>query len=142
MFPIRNYVKVVHDFVPAKVDAPAVLDGYEVFDLLCPVSKLTGHRENPLSLLDSLMNDPAKSRQIAAFMQELPTIDAPRGLSDDDLVGMMMDRLSTGTPAEDDKYRSMLESVAGDILSSVGMHENKVVEVEEKAPAPEDSAIG
>lgn len=120
MFPIRNYVRVTHDFVRGKVNAPAVLDGFEVFDLLCPVSKLTGHRENPLSLLDSLMNDPAKSRQLQAFMQELPTIDAPHGLSDDDMVGMLMDRLSTGTPAENERYRVILESVAGDILNQTG----------------------
>lgn len=141
MFPSHNIKKIVHE-IERVVDAPSVLEGSDIFDLLCPVSKLTGHRENPLSLLKSLMNDPVKSRALESIMQELPTIDAPRGLSDDDLVGMMMDRLSTGTPAEDDKYRRMLESVAGDILNSVGLQESEVETVEEKSLSPEDAAIG
>lgn len=139
MFPTCSISVSVNDS-RQHLTAPLVIDGVEAYEVLCPVSKLTGHRENPLSLLKSLMNDPVKSRQLDAFLQELPTIDAPKGLSDDDMVDLMMDRLSTGTPAEDDKYRRMLESVAGDILHSVGMAESTVAEV--KSDSPEDGAIG
>lgn len=140
MFPRHNTDKIHHE-VKLVVNAPNIIEGVEIYELLCPVSKLTGHRENPLSLLKSLMNDSVKSRQLDAFLQELPTIDAPRGLADDELVDMMMERLSTGTPAEDDKYRTYLESVAGDILDSVGMRESKEQKAE-PASSPEDSAIG
>lgn len=139
MFPTCSIFIVINES-RQRLTAPRVIDGVEAYEVLCPVSKLTGHRENPLSLLKSLMNDPVKSRQLDAFLQELPTIDVSKGLSDDDMVDLMMDRLSTGTPAEDDKYRRMLESVAGDILNSLGVSESKVEAV--KSDSPEDVSIG
>lgn len=111
MISITKY-KVRHDLAFRPDDIfPVVIQGVEAYDVLCPVSKFTGHRENPLKLLRSLTLDPARSRALEMFMQEIPTIASDPRLSDTDRVSLMMDRLSTGTPSEDERYRQMLEQV-------------------------------
>ena len=76
-----------------------VIEGAELFDVIAPVSKFTGHRENPLSLLGKLTG--AKADVLNAVLQELPTISSDSRLSDEDRVAYIVERCSSGTPAED-----------------------------------------
>ena len=94
---------------------PVVLEGAEVFDILCPVSKLTGHRENPLSLISRVLT-PDKSRALQLALQEIPA-DPQEGsnMSDDDYLNMLVPRLSSGSPSEDAMVRERLASMI-DIL--------------------------
>lgn len=76
-----------------------VIEGAELFDVVAPVSKFTGHRENPLSLLGKLTG--AKADVLNVVLQELPTVASDPRLSDEDRVAYIVERCSTGTPAED-----------------------------------------
>lgn len=98
-----------------KVDLPNVIEGAEVYDVLCPVSKKTGHRENPLSLLVKVL-PPDKERLAASILQELPSIrqEYP-DISDGDAIDLCVDRLSTGSPFEDGQVRDALMNAA-DVL--------------------------
>lgn len=92
-------------------DCPCIIDGVDVLDALCPVSKKTGLRENPLSLIRKLITDPAKQALLGAMLQELPTDNSQSGLTDDQKFEMCFQRLSTGTPAENDVIRDNLLAI-------------------------------
>lgn len=76
-----------------------VIEGADLYDVVAPVSKFTGHRENPLSLLAKLTG--AKADVLNVVLQELPTVASDPRLSDEDRVAYIVERCSTGTPAED-----------------------------------------
>lgn len=87
-----NEVPVVAPVVP-------VMEGLELLDVVCPVSKATGHRQSPFKLLGKLTG--AKADVLNAVLQELPTIVSDPRLSDEDRVAYIVERCSSGTPAED-----------------------------------------
>lgn len=77
---------------------PAVIEGADIFDTLCPFNKFNGHRENPLSLLGKITG--ADSQLLNSILQELPTIASDPNLTDEDRVNFLVPRLCSGTPAE------------------------------------------
>lgn len=108
------------------LDVPdSVIEGAELFDTLCPVNKLTGHRSSVFKLLGKLTG--AKADLLNAVLQELPTVQSDPRLSDQDRVDYLVSRLSTGTPAED---ALMAERIMND-LDALGLSSkqaDKVVE--------------
>lgn len=80
--------------------APCIVDGVELLDTLCPVSKKTGLRENPLSLIRKLAADPAKQMLLYQCLQELPVDNSQADLTEDMKFEMTPQRLMVGTPAE------------------------------------------
>lgn len=76
-----------------------VIEGADILDVVCPVSKFTGHRESAFKLLGKLTG--AKADLLNAVLQEIPSLASDSRLSDEDRVAAIVDRLSTGTPAED-----------------------------------------
>lgn len=106
-----------------KGDMPYLCDGVDVLEMLCPVSKVTGLRENPLSLIRKLVTDPAKQALLYQFLQEVPTDSSQSNLSDEERFNMCIQRLDCGTPAENDAMREILMNVfdhASSALNSVG----------------------
>lgn len=98
-----------------KVSAPSIIEGADIFDVLCPVSKKTGHRENPLSLLSKVL-PPDKSVLASQILQEIPSIRQENpNLSDSDAIDLCVSRFSSGSPYEDGIVRDRLMSVA-DVL--------------------------
>lgn len=95
-------------------DYPVVIDGVEVYDLICPVSNLTGNRTNPVDLLKMALPD-KDYRFINQILQEVPTIPSDSNLSDEDRVSMLTMRLVSGTPAEDEFVTRQLMKVV-DVL--------------------------
>lgn len=100
---------------------PVVIEGVEAYDLLCPVSSVTGCRENPLSLLKSLVNDPQKSRALDMILQELPSISSPTGLDNDTLFEQLQSVFEGTTFYEDDKFAERLMHISSDLLKTVGV---------------------
>lgn len=76
-----------------------VIEGADILDVVCPVSKFSGHRESPFKLLGKLTG--AKSDLLNSVLQEIPSIASDSRLTDADRVDMVVQRLSSGTPAED-----------------------------------------
>lgn len=110
-----------------KVELPNIIEGADVFDVLCPVSKATGHRENPLSLLTKVL-PPDKERLASLILQEIPAIQSenPR-ISDADAIEMCVSRFSSGSKFEDGQVREALFKAA-DLLFP-GMSEEQKSEV-------------
>lgn len=101
------------DVVPPVVDSPRIVEGVEVIDTLLPVSKLTGRREDPLTLLKSQFSK--DSRLLDSLLQELPTIPSDPNLSDADKVQLLAGKFDQGTPADNDAFVSRLMEVS-DVL--------------------------
>lgn len=121
-------------------DQPLIIEGADLYDAIAPVSSLTGRRENVVSLLSRLQSDPEMSRVMNVLLQELPSIQSDPRLTDEDRINLLTERLSVGTPAEDDAVRRRLESVA-DILFANSPHVVKDVVSDGKISFnPEDAA--
>lgn len=95
--------------------APVVIEGVNELEVLCPISKLTGNRENPLQLINKLL-PPDKAQLLSGILQELPATSNDSRLSDEDRFSLLKSRLLTGTPSEDAQWMSYLSSVA-DVLN-------------------------
>lgn len=99
---------------PVMFDVPIAIEGALEFETLCPVSNVTGHRANPLTLLKLALSD-KNSRLLDVILQELPTVQQMTGVDDDMKLELLASRLSTGTLAEQDQLVSQLQKVA-DVL--------------------------
>lgn len=98
--------------------APVVFDGAEVLDALCPVSSLTGNRMSIYEAVQMVGNEKF-SRAIDALLPEIPSIAIDSRLSDDDRVSMLMSRLDTGLPSENEAYRGYLTKIIDDFKVDV-----------------------
>lgn len=94
-----NEIKVVDSKDLFGREMPKVIEGAELYDSLCPVSKLTGKRCNPLSLLGMITG--AKADVLQSILLQLPVVSSNPELSDEDRVQFVVERCSTGSPAED-----------------------------------------
>lgn len=100
-----------NDFdVQLETSAPNVISGVVEVDTLLPVSKFTGRREDPLTLLKSQFSK--DSRLLDALLQQLPTIPSDPNLSDEDKVMMLAGKFDQGTPADNDALVQRLMSVS------------------------------
>lgn len=95
-------------------DIPCVIEGINELDVLCPVSKLTGNRENPLHLVNKIL-PPDKAQLLGGILQEIPPSSNDSRLTDADRFDLVKTRLMTGTPAEDAQWMDYLASVS-DVL--------------------------
>lgn len=91
-----------------------LIEGITEYDTLCPVSKLTGHRVDPTSLLRVALSD-KNSRLLSAILQDLPEVNSMPGVSDEQKIELLVSRHATGTMAEQDIVREQLASIA-DVL--------------------------
>lgn len=124
MFGLAHPRKKEIGFAVVAPDTP-IIEGAVDIDTLCPVSKLTGHRTNPLTLLGIALGD-KQSRLLDKLLQELPTVQS-MDVSDEDKISLLASRLSTGSLAEHDALVDSLASVA-DTLFSDSSRDDKAVQ--------------
>lgn len=119
MFEHRNYN--IRSFIPVSVERSFLIDGADVYCQLCPVSSVTGYRQNPLELLKVLSNDPAWQRNLAVVLQEIPSVIADDKLSSEDKFAFLRHRFLSGTPSEDLNYSKLLASAVDDYLAMLDL---------------------
>lgn len=66
---------------------PVLIDGAEAIETLCPVSKLTGHRTNALTLLGMVTD--SNARLLDSILQVLPSVQE-MNVSDDVKIDMLV----------------------------------------------------
>lgn len=139
MFNIPNYVRIGHpDWLPDVSHLPEVIEGEEIYDTLCPVSKETCLRENALSLLTKVL-DPRNASLLDAVLQEIPKIQENQNISDDDALDMLVSRFDQGTMYENQELRERL-SRSLDVLLPKRSVEEKTIEFKQSdfpSPSPE-----
>lgn len=114
--------------------APCIIDGVDLLDILCPVSKKTGLRENPLSLIRKLAADPAKQALLYQCLQELPVDNSQAGLTDDMKFEMTPQRLMVGTPAEQESLLESWSQIVDHHISSLEAQKAVQAQVEGNKP--------
>lgn len=118
MFAIHDLSKVYKskctEYIPLTFSTPVVIEGVSEIETLCPVSNVTGHRANPLTLLQLALSD-KNSRLLHSLLQELPVVQQMQGVDDDTKLDLLASRLATGSLAEHDQLVSQLEKVT-DVL--------------------------
>lgn len=95
-------------------DSPVVIEGVDVYDIVCPPSRMTGNRTNPLTLLSMALPD-KDNRFIGQLLSEVPSIASDSSLTDQQRIDTLAMRLATGTPSENEVFSSQLMKVA-DVL--------------------------
>lgn len=95
---------------------PSLIDGATEYETLCPISKVTGHRANPLTLLKLALSE-KNSRLLNSILQEVPSIPSDKNLSDEDKIRLLPSVRTVGTQAEQDNLVRELMNVA-DVLFS------------------------
>ena len=120
--------------------APVVFEGAEVIDALCPVSSLTGNRMSIYEAVQMIGNEKF-TRAIDALLPEIPSIANDSRLSDDDRVSMLMSRLDTGLPSENEAYRGYLSKIIDDFRSDVEKSSVKTDDNIEKSSVKTDDNI-
>ena len=101
-----------------RTSAAVVIDDLTAYKTLCPISKVTGCRVSPLSLLKTLANDPAKSRIVNAIIQELPNMPSMDGMSNDEMLSMLGDSFNLGSFFENDVERQRLANIVSDAVDA------------------------
>lgn len=87
-------------------DIPRVIEGAEDLDLLCPVNKATGHRENVMTMLSKLTVPTSVKDKILGLLTELPTNNSPASLSDEQRLELLAPVQGSATLSELDSYSS------------------------------------
>lgn len=106
-------------------ELPKIIEGVQELDVLCPVSKLTGNRENPLNLFMKVL-PPDKAQVLGSVMQQIPSSSNDSRLSDNDRFELLKSRLLTGTPAEDAQWISYLASVSDVLFPAADVNQPSV----------------
>lgn len=111
---LRKGVTILNDCVrEGHSDSPVVIDGVNELETLLPVNKLTGRRADVSTLLS--MQFSKDSRLLQQIFTELPVVQSDPNISDSDKFDVLVDRLSTGTPYENEVMMHKLADVA-DVL--------------------------
>lgn len=105
--PVFNYTPDVQD----SLGFPPIIEGATEYETLCPISKVTGHRANPLTLLKLALSE-KNSRLLGTILQELPSIPSDKNLSDEDKIRLLPSVRTVGTQAEQDNLVRELMQVA------------------------------
>lgn len=106
-------------------ELPKIIEGVQELDVLCPVSKLTGNRENPLSLLMKVL-PPDKANLLGGIMQMIPPSSNESRLTDNDRFDLVKSRLLTGTPSEDAQWMHYLASVSDVLFPAADVNQSSV----------------
>lgn len=87
----------------------SVVDG-SVFDTVCPVNPVTGHRDSMLSRLFSGDVSDSEKQLILSQLAVIKGVSSPAGLSDDDILSLIPSRYMSD-PVEIDRYKSLVDEL-------------------------------
>lgn len=110
-----------------------ISDDRHVYETLCPINPLTGHRDSMLSrLFDNDVSDSEK-QLILSQLAKLKGVSSPSDLSDDDILSLIPSRYMSD-PVEMERYREFVDQLR-DVVSDPEPADPTPVE-----PAPADPA--
>lgn len=87
-----------------------ISDETHVYETLCPINPLTGHRDSMLSrLFDNDVSDSEK-QLILSQLAKLKGVSSPADLSDDDILSLIPSRYMSD-PVEMERYREFVDQL-------------------------------
>lgn len=104
----------------------------ELFNTVCPINPLTGHRDDMISRLFSGDTTDSERQLILSQLANIKGVSSPAGLSDDDILSLIPSRYMSD-PVELDRYRELVDNLRDSAVPTP-------VEPVPVEPAPVDSA--
>ena len=87
-----------------------ISDDKHIYETLCPINPLTGHRDSMLSrLFDNNVSDSEK-QLILSQLVKLKGVSSPADLSDDDILSLLPSRYMSD-PVEMERYREFVDQL-------------------------------
>lgn len=87
-----------------------ISDDRHVYETLCPINPLTGHRDSMLSrLFDNDVSDSEK-QLILSQLAKLKGVSSPADLSDEDILSLLPSRYMSD-PVEMERYREFVDQL-------------------------------
>lgn len=105
----------INDFRLSDNGLPPIIEGLEAIETLCPVSKLTGHRTNALTLLGMVTD--SNARLLDNILQVLPSVQE-MDVPDDVKIDMLVPS-DYGSFAERDSVVRRLADISDVLFQSV-----------------------
>ncbi|WP_156792451.1 hypothetical protein [Prevotella multiformis] len=87
----------------------SVVDG-SIFDTVCPVNPVTGHRDSMLSRLFSGDVSDSEKQLILSQLAVVKGVSSPAGLSDDDILSLIPSRYMSD-PVEMERYKALVDEL-------------------------------
>lgn len=95
-----------------------IVEGVKELDAIAPVNHLTGDRQSVLDLL-GLVLSPDKKDLLQRFVSDVQVQRAMTSLSDEDMISLTAERLSTGYPAEDALFAQNLAKIGSQAVDAI-----------------------
>ena len=131
----QHFDSIISPDVVCDMSTDSVIgDESHLYETLCPINPLTGHRDSMLSRLFSGNVSDTEKQLILSQLATLKGVNSPRDLSDEDLISLIPSRYMSD-PVEMERYRALVDE-----LRSVGEEPVEPVEPTPPTPAPTPSA--
>ena len=125
----QHFDSIISPDVVCDMSTDSVLgDESHLYDTLCPINPITGHRDSMLSRLFSGNVSDTEKQLILSQLVTLKGVNSPRDLSDEDLIALIPSRYMSD-PVEMERYRALVDE-----LRNVG--EEPVEPVDPVEPTP------
>ena len=82
----------------------------ELFNTVCPINPLTGHRDDMISRLFSGETSDSERQLILSQLANVKGVSSPAGLSDDDILSLLPSRYLSD-PVELERYREIVDNL-------------------------------
>ena len=106
----------------------------DLFNTICPVNPLTGHRDDMISRLFSGDTTDSERQLILSQLANIKGVSSPAGLSDDDILSLIPSRYMSD-PVEMERYREFVDQLR-DVDSEPAPVEPAPAEPAPAEPAP------
>lgn len=125
----KHFDSIISPDVVCDMSTESVIgDESHLYETLCPINPLTGHRDSMLSRLFSGNVSDTEKQLILSQLSTLKGVNSPRDLSDEDLISLIPSRYMSD-PVEMERYRALVDE-----LRNVG--EEPVEPVDPVEPTP------
>nr|DAQ57388.1 MAG TPA: hypothetical protein [Microviridae sp.] len=131
----QHFDSIISPDVVCDMPTDSVLgDESHLYDTLCPINPLTGHRDSMLSRLFSGNVSDTEKQLILSQLATLKGVNSPRDLSDEDLISLIPSRYMSD-PVEMERYRAVVDELRNSVDEPV-----EPVEPTPPTPAPTPTA--
>lgn len=131
----QHFDSIISPDVVCDMSTDSVLgDESHLYDTLCPINPITGHRDSMLSRLFSGNVSDTEKQLILSQLATLKGVNSPRDLSDEDLIALIPSRYMSD-PVEMERYRAVVDELRNSVNSV-----EEPVEPTPPIPAPAPAA--
>lgn len=115
----QHFDSIISPDVVCDMSTESVIgDESHLYDTLCPINPITGHRDSMLSRLFSGNVSDTEKQLILSQLATLKGVNSPRDLSDEDLISLIPSRYMSD-PVEMERYRALVDELRNSVEKPV-----------------------